>query len=243
MIKALDFFEIVFIRALSHRVWMVSALVVLISSSGNAGFWDDVWDNHVSPTYRQGFDQKGLIILGSGALAIAAMQPHDYEMRATWSNYQRMTSDQAQWGDWVGGGLGSAVIAATQLVFDRDNGIAHTEALLNNMLATGLLKELNQRGRPNSDNKLSMPSGHTSTSFATATALSYAYGLKVALPAYAAAMFVACSRLSADAHWASDTLAGATLGIFFGRATALHHMPLQPLVWDDGLGINWTHNF
>jgi len=60
----------------------------------------------------------------------------------------------------------------------------------------------------------SFPSGHTSTAFATAAALSITFKhWYVALPAYAWATGVSYSRIKLGEHYPSDVLAGAIVGI------------------------------
>jgi membrane-associated phospholipid phosphatase len=89
------------------------------------------------------------------------------------------------------------------------------------------------RQRPgNSDSHQSFPSGHTSVSFATATSLTYAYGWKAAVIAYPVAVLVGLSRLSDDAHWASDVVGGAFVGFIMARASSYD--------WDDSSGA--THS-
>ncbi len=59
----------------------------------------------------------------------------------------------------------------------------------------------------------SFPSGHTSTAFATATALSLEYPKwYVILPSYLYAGTVAYSRMDLGVHYPSDVLAGALIG-------------------------------
>jgi hypothetical protein len=53
----------------------------------------------------------------------------------------------------------------------------------------------------------------------TATQLAMAYGWQAGLVAFPIAAFTGATRLSDDAHWFSDTVAGAFLGYLVGRAT------------------------
>ncbi len=209
----------------------------------------DIWQGHVKPTLQHGFDQRGFIVIGAGSFATFAAQPtYDEQMKETWGHNQKIPEDQSRVGDLLGTGVPGVTIAVTQLFVDKENGAAHSEALVWSFATTSVLKLGNQRQRPNGLNRHSMPSGHTSTIFTTATSLAYAYGWKVAVPAYVLATFVALTRVSDDAHWLSDTIAGATIGIFWGRAASDHHQitstsALEPWFIDDGLGVKWVKRF
>ena len=76
------------------------------------------------------------------------------------------------------------------------------------------------RRRPDGT-RFSFPSGHTSSTFATATVLQRHFGWKVGVPAYAFASYVAGSRLQENRHYASDVMVGAALGIVSGRAVTV----------------------
>ncbi|MEG6507703.1 phosphatase PAP2 family protein [Methyloligella sp. 2.7D] len=58
----------------------------------------------------------------------------------------------------------------------------------------------------------SFPSGHSTTTFALATALALLMP-RIAVPIYAAAAWIAASRFLTGAHYVSDVVAGAALGI------------------------------
>ncbi len=66
--------------------------------------------------------------------------------------------------------------------------------------------------RPNGGSQ-SFPSGHTSISFSAAEFMRKRYGWEYGVPAYAAASFVAYSRVEAGEHHPHDVVAGAAIGI------------------------------
>jgi len=96
------------------------------------------------------------------------------------------------------------------------------------------------RTRPNGDPR-SFPSGHASATFATAMVLEDHYGWKVGVPAFAAAVYTAASRLTDDKHWASDVVFGAFLGIASARTVTLHirqtRVSIAPMVVPGGGGV------
>jgi membrane-associated phospholipid phosphatase len=81
-------------------------------------------------------------------------------------------------------------------------------------LATG-------RQRPDGSDGRAFPSGHTASAFAMASVLDRHFGLKVGVPTYAFATYVALARLSANKHHMSDVLMGAGLGIAAGRTVTM----------------------
>ena len=83
-------------------------------------------------------------------------------------------------------------------------------------------KYATRRERPDGSSKNSFPSGHSSDTFAFATALERHLGWRGAVPAYIAASYVAISRLPANRHWLSDVLMGASVGIVAGRTVTRH---------------------
>jgi len=75
----------------------------------------------------------------------------------------------------------------------------------------GLKYTVNER-RPNGGRQ-SFPSGHSSISFSSAEFMRKRYGWEYGVPAYAAASFVAYSRVEAREHHPQDVVAGAAIGI------------------------------
>jgi len=66
--------------------------------------------------------------------------------------------------------------------------------------------------RPNGGSH-SFPSAHTSISFSAAEFMRKRYGWEYGIPAYAAASFVAYSRVESREHHPRDVIAGASIGI------------------------------
>jgi membrane-associated phospholipid phosphatase len=64
----------------------------------------------------------------------------------------------------------------------------------------------------------SFPSGHTTAAFAAATVFAQEYKDRVWVPilSYSAATLIGLSRITENAHWASDVFAGAALGYVTG---------------------------
>ena len=91
--------------------------------------------------------------------------------------------------------------------------------LLSVTLTQGM-KFVVRRTRPDREAR-SFPSGHASAAFATAAVLHEHFGRRVAIPAYAVALYTSTSRLQANSHFPSDVIIGATLGIIVGRTATI----------------------
>jgi membrane-associated phospholipid phosphatase len=101
-----------------------------------------------------------------------------------------------------------------------------------------------RRGRPDGT-QYSFPSGHASVSFAAATVLQRHFGWKTGLPAYAAASYVAASRIQERRHFFSDVAFGAVVGIVAGRTVTVgrgdYKFSVQPMApASGGVGIAFT---
>ncbi|NQX41369.1 undecaprenyl-diphosphatase [Pedobacter steynii] len=128
--------------------------------------------------------------------------------------------------DVVNIGVPVALLAGGVITNDkemRQNALYVASASAVNVLATLFLKKVIKRPRPFNGlvkinavyqpSHYSFPSGHTSTAFTTATALSHAYPKwYVIAPAYLWAGSVGFSRLYLGVHYPTDVAAGALLG-------------------------------
>lgn len=92
-------------------------------------------------------------------------------------------------------------------------------ALSLNYAVTGALKPTFNRTRPNGED-YSFPSGHSSAAFATAGVVSRHCGRWWTGAALTAGVVTGLGRMEDEKHYASDVVAGATLGWIIGRTVA-----------------------
>ena len=199
-------------------------------------------------------DKTSLSLWVAGALASYQFQYRDNEFRDQWKDHQQMSTHNADIGNFLGSGIGSAAVLVGQYYWDdnKEHWQSHLRALGWATLTVTFLKYSFGKQRPgNKDAYVSFPSGHTSTAFATATSLSYVYGWQAAWIAYPIAAMVGASRMADDMHWISDVVGGAFLGVIVGRATSSEESILKrdssyhllPSVNSDSLALNYYKEF
>lgn len=124
----------------------------------------------------------------------------------------------------IGAAIGTWAIGR---VVDKRGRAAHLgldllrAQIVTQTLTYGLKAAVN-RERPDGSGDDSFPSGHASTTWATATVLERHIGWKAAVPTYLVATYVATSRLHDDRHHLSDVIFGATIGLVAGRTVTRH---------------------
>jgi len=90
--------------------------------------------------------------------------------------------------------------------------IQFTKTMAGTLGVTYALKWTVRKGRPNGENNLSFPSGHTSVAFASAAFIQRTYGWKWGLPAYGLAAYVGYTRITVKKHDGWDVFSGALIG-------------------------------
>ena len=109
--------------------------------------------------------------------------------------------------------------------FGNRTALALKSFLLNDLIVSGLKTWTNET-RPNGDAR-SFPSGHTSFAFAMAHFMHKEYGERSAwysVGAYSCATAVGIMRVTKNAHWISDVVAGAGIGILSTELVYLTHL-------------------
>jgi len=135
---------------------------------------------------------------------------------------------------------------------------------LSNILNTGIVegtKHLVGRERPDQSNRLSFPSGHTSTAFIAAEFLHQEYknqSVWISIGGYSMASLVGVARIYNNKHWVSDVIAGAGIGILstkivywtypylqeaVGKKSKKTNAVLFPSYSEGNWGINFSCNF
>ena len=171
--------------------------------------------------------KSNLILLGTAGLGALLAYKIDDRVQ-DYSQMERLLPDRvSQFGDLYGGIwsawlLPVSIIITSKVVDESNRELLEklefaTSALVANGITTIILKELIGRKRPNGSSNRSMPSGHTSHSFAVAAVANELYGHKVGTAAYLIAGLVAISRINDNDHYLSDVIVGAGLGTVIGR--------------------------
>ncbi len=87
----------------------------------------------------------------------------------------------------------------------------------------------------------SFPSGHTTAAFSAATVFAYEYKDQILIPviAYSAASLVGISRITQNAHWTTDVIAGAFLGYITGKQVVNNYHRYARLKSGKKVGLNF----
>ena len=81
---------------------------------------------------------------------------------------------------------------------------------------TTVLKRVFNERRPDKGDRLSFPSGHSTTAFAFASVVAMEHEWYYGVSAYSLASLVAMSRINDNVHYLHDVVFGATIGITYG---------------------------
>jgi membrane-associated phospholipid phosphatase len=126
----------------------------------------------------------------------------------------------------IGGAVGTfavGAIARKRPVIHLGSDLIRAQAL-NGVLTQGL-KFAVQRQRPGAtdSSSYSFPSGHTSSTFATAAVVWRHFGWKAGVPASAVGAWVGAARVQLKRHFLSDVVFGAAIGTVAGRTVTIGH--------------------
>ena len=175
--------------------------------------------------------QKNLYLAGAALIPISFLLDQHI---ANYIQANKIYSAQiSQIGDLYGhrwgyyGTMAAIILTNTAIRQPGIKIIQEAELLIESELTTATvtagIKSLTHRQRPNHKGYRSLPSGHTSGSFALAAVIKYLYGDLPGYLAYGMAAFVGSTRINDNKHYLSDVVSGAILGILIGRSFAHQH--------------------
>jgi membrane-associated phospholipid phosphatase len=200
-----------------------------------------VWDTAymlTAPGRWDGHDWQRFTLLtgiAGGSFALDHQVDLESRVRHPRSNTERKVENWLEdFGSFpaIAGMLGGSFVGG--LIFDNEEArrlaVDAGEALvISGGIFVSPLKEVIGRSRPNAGNgpwqfhpfsgAASMPSGHSTTAFTLASALStHFYDTPAAaIPSYGIATVVAFTRVRGSAHFVSDVVIGALIGTVSGR--------------------------
>jgi len=192
-------------------------------------------------------EQTGVWLAGAGgASAFAALLDDrlSSEPGQEWGRW----SETFDPGTWIGNGAVLGVSAAVTYGAGRAVGRHRTAVLGRDLLRAqalaGLLthavKITVRRQRPDGSSSYAFPSGHASTTFASAVVISRYVPRKWAFVTYGVASYVAVSRMHENRHYLSDVVFGSGLGIASGLTVMRNrNLPweIRPALTGSGVGI------
>ena len=116
-------------------------------------------------------------------------------------------------GDVLGMAIPLSAYGTTLYLDDKVGQREFYKSYGSTLLATYALKYSVREQRPDTKEKDSFPSGHTSSAFSGAAFIHKRYGLKYAVMPYLGAIYTAYSRVHSNRHYIQDVIAGAVIGV------------------------------
>ena len=162
---------------------------------------------------------------GAGAFAVAAAD-RNADRQLAGSDYRFLTPGRIVGNAGVQVGIAAATYGIGR-AFSNGGTAQRIGAelvraqILTQSLTLGI-KLAARRERPDGGH-FSFPSGHASTTFATATVLARHLDWRVSVPTLLVATYVASSRVHQHQHYLSDVVFGAALGVAAGRSITSPH--------------------
>ncbi len=193
--------------------------------------------------------KSNLLILGTTGLGALMAYQYDEKVKNFAQKEGLLPKRVSQFGD-IYGVMGAAILLPISIIITskathesnremKEKLEFATSTLVANGVTTVILKKLIGRERPNGLNNHSMPSGHTSQSFAVAAVVNEIYGQNAGIVAYLIASLVGISRINDNDHYLSDVIASAGIGTAIGRGFAKTY---NENLYIPNISINLTFN-
>jgi len=236
------------------KILLISAVLLNLLNAQDRYESFPTWVKSV-PEY--GFDgmkysvtqNSNLLILGVTGIGAVLAYKFDNQFQDYVQRKGLLPDRVSQFGDLYGV-VGSAILLPASIIItsktsDETNREMKEKlelaasVLVASGVTTIILKKLINRERPNRINNRSMPSGHTSQSFAVAAVVNEIYGQNAGIVAYLIASLVGISRINDNDHYLSDVIFGAGLGTVIGRGFAKTY---RENIYIPNISLNFSFN-
>ncbi len=202
---------------------------------------------HLERAWQEAGTRQSLLVLGAGLAASVAIYPLDDEISDRFYQQKPLGPDAHNIGAQMGHRkyvalMSAGLIASGQLIGNRrirDTGFLYAESNLITAGLNTLLKKGVGRVRPDGSNDKSFPSGHASSSMASARVLQARFGWWVGAPAYLASGYIGLSRVQGKKHFPSDVIFGWVLGFTVSSALVRASEPRPGEEGFEKSGVSW----
>lgn len=148
-------------------------------------------------------------------------------------------------GDILAIGLPLSAYSTTLYLDDKEGEIEFYKNYATTMGTTLLLKYTVREERPDTKERDSFPSGHTSSAFSGASFIHMRYGFKYALIPYLAAIYTGYTRVESNRHHPIDVYAGAVLGMLSSWyfVSRYENVEIAPVIENDFKGLTVSYKW
>ncbi len=200
-------------------------------------------------------DAKYVLLYGGSLSLLLSTVYRDTLVQDTQDNFQehKHLREYSDYGDVLGKMVPNAIYAGGHWAMwhwggnkkSYDRSLLMLKASIYSGGTTLVLKHAISERRPNGDNNLSFPSGHTTTAFAFASVVAAEHSWYWGIASYSMATFVGLSRINDNAHYLHDVIAGATIGTAFGLGLYYAKNPADNnlAIIPTANGIQFAYNF
>ena len=191
--------------------------------------WDDIKRDWSAPIYQKkshpvaltGIALTSILVINRDGLVL----PVQDEVSQTiplgeWANFGDTMGQLVPNALYIGGMYAYGQATESTIANKRSTYMLKSTAYAG--LTTMILKRIVNQRRPDKGDRLSFPSGHTTTAFAFASAVGMEHEWYWGVGAYTIAAIVGYSRINDNVHYLHDVVFGATIGMSFG--IALHEL-------------------
>jgi membrane-associated phospholipid phosphatase len=205
------------------------------ANNGISGFASDLLHDQkgiwTSPLHINRGDFEWLAPTAAGGAALAVFDhriSNSLKPDTSLRTPSNMVSNIGEVAPWAIPGTMWLLGAKTHNEHTLEAGRLGLEAALDSEVVMNVIKLATHRMRPNGQDNLSFPSGHTMSAFALAAVMSREYHNKplVVFGSYGFATAVGLARVGGLNHFPTDVLAGAVLGELVGEYVVHHHARL-----------------